>query len=247
MTEEKTISIANIQRDVEMELSNKETLHTLVATTFKGLTESNVRQAMVEGFLRGYTLKDFLEKNIYAIPYNVKQRDGSYAQVYSLVISIDQVRKVGMRSGVSGMEEPKYEEGASGEIISCSLTVHRRLPGSDLIGDFTAKVYFSEYVGDKMIWKTKPRTMIAKVAEMHALRKACPEELAQAYVEEEFDSERKQAEVVKPTVDIASFEAKLKATQSLDELMKVWADLPAEAKAACKDLKDGLAETFGTK
>jgi hypothetical protein len=28
-------------------------------------------------------------------------------------------------------------------------------------------------------------TMIAKVAEMHALRKACPEELAKSYIEEE--------------------------------------------------------------
>src|SRR5579871_3679263 len=93
--------IIKIQREVELELSNKETLATLVATTFKGLSEHNVKQAMVEGMLRGFTFKDFLEKNVYAIPFIDK---------YALVTSIDYARKVGMRSGIVGKSAPNFEE-----------------------------------------------------------------------------------------------------------------------------------------
>ena len=38
--------------------------------------------------------------------------------------------------------------------------------------------------------------MIAKVAEMHALRMACPEELSQSYIEEEMDENIKMGEIV---------------------------------------------------
>jgi len=221
-----------------MELSNKETLNTLVTTTFKGLSELNVKQAMVEGMIRGFAFKDFLEKNVYAVPYG---------QNYSLVTSIDYARKIGMRSGVVGKSEPKYEEDPRGGIVSCSVTIQRKIPGGDTIGDFTAKVYFSEYSTNRNLWASKPRTMLAKVAEMHALRMACPEELAQSYVEEEMErAERKDGQVIRPTVDLKECEAKLKATKSLEELKTVWAALPAEAKGdkSILDLKEGLKAQY---
>ena len=50
---------------------------------------------MIEGYLKDFTSKDFLQKNIYAIPYGDK---------YSLVTSIDYRRKIGARSGIVGKD-----------------------------------------------------------------------------------------------------------------------------------------------
>lgn len=235
MSEEKSLSVATIQNEVDLELSNPETLKTLIATTFKGLEGHNVKQAMVEGYLRGFDFKDFLQKNIYAVPFG-----GGY----SLVTSIDYQQKIAMRSGVTGIDAPVFEE-KDGNLISCSVTVHRRLPHSETIGDFTATVYFAEYRSEKAIWKQKPRTMIAKVARSHALRMACPEELAQSYVEEEF--EKKDAVAEAPAFDVKEYEAKLKAAQTTEELSKTYASFPGKVKAVLFDLKESLKAQYAEK
>lgn len=190
-----------ITKEINTELQKQDIQNALLGTTFKGLSLANMKTAMFEGMSRGFSFKDFLEKNIYAIPF----KNG-----YSLINSIDYSRKIGMRSGVVGVSEPTYETDGE-KIISCSIIVKRRIDG--YVGDFAAKVYFKEYYsghknedgtvkknqyGDVKanLWDTKPRTMIAKVAEMHALRKACPEELAQIYVEEEMQKETQVLEVV---------------------------------------------------
>ncbi|HVB33745.1 MAG TPA: recombinase RecT [Patescibacteria group bacterium] len=211
------------------ELSNPEMFNALLVTTFKGLTKDNMKLAIVDGMIRGFTFKDFRERNVYAIPYGSN---------YSLVTSIDHARKIGMKSGVVGKSEPIFEE-KEGKLFSCSITIKRRV-GSD-IGEFVSKVYFDEYSTGKNLWVTKPRTMIAKVAEMHALRMACPEELAQAYTEEEIERESKPATVVP---DITEYKAKLEAATTLDELKNAWAALPAEAKKELADLKESLKKKF---
>lgn len=221
-------NIVKIQEEVGLKLSDKETMKTLVATTFKGLSEPNVKQAIVEGMLRGFTFQDFLQKNIYAIPYGEK---------YSLVTSIDYARKLGARAGLVGKSEPVYEmEGA--KILACSVTVKRQLKGT--IGDFSAKVYFAEYTTGKNLWTSKPRTMIAKVAEMHALRMACPEEMSQVYVQEEMDQRISGKAAGLEPIDIEAYGKKLEACKTMNELGKVWSDLPGEAKLKLVELKDHL-------
>lgn len=222
--------IAVVQQEVAKHLENKETLKTLVATTFKGLNEAVVPQAMVEGMLRGFTFKDFLEKNIYAVPFG---------QTYSLVTSIDHARKIGMRSGVIGKTEPSFEE-KDGKLISCAVTIKRRI-GND-IGEFSERVFFPEYTTGRNLWVSKPKTMLAKVAEMHALRMACPEELSQSYVEEEIEREDK----AKPAIhaDIDGSKKKLEATKNLEDLKTVWASLPVEAKTALATLKEELKKKY---
>lgn len=222
-----TTDIIEIQNSIKKELGNKSVMDALVATTFKGLAVPQIYLAVQEGILRGFEFKDFLEKNVYAIPYG---------QGYSLVTSIDYARKIGMKSGIVGVSAPTYEE-KDGKIISCSITVKRKV--SDYIGEYSATVYFDEYNTKRNQWTTKPRTMIAKVAEMHALRKACPEELSQAYSEEE-----KQKEIEVPEFDVAPFKAKLEATKTIDEIKTVWASLPAEAKAGLVELKDELKKKY---
>jgi hypothetical protein len=170
-----TTNLIKIQEEINRELANKDVFNALVVTTFKGINQNLIKRALMEGMMRGYTFKDFLEKNIYAIPFG---KDG-----YALVTSVDDARKRGMRSGVVGKKK----------IISCSVTIKRKV--NEYVGDYTATVYFDEYFkagrnGYPSLWEQKPRTMIAKVAEMHALRMACPEELAQTYIEEEMDKEK---------------------------------------------------------
>ncbi len=216
------MEITEYKEEINRQLADKETFSTLVTTTFKGLAPTSVKRAILEGMMRGFKFKDFLEKNVYAIPF----RDS-----YSLVTSVDYARKVGMRSGVVGVSEPVYEENDKG-IISCAVTVKRKV--NEYVGEYTAKVYFSEYNTGNNLWKSKPRTMIAKVAEMHALRKACPEEMAQSYIEEEMHAEAK----VVVEVPVEPHKLKLEAAKSLEEVKQVWSDMPIEAKQKLGALKD---------
>jgi len=172
-----TTDIVKLQGEINTQIANKEVFNALANITFKGLEPQLIKRAMLEGCLRGFTFQDFLQKNVYAIPF----KGG-----YSLVTSIDYSRKIGMRSGVCGKSEPIFEE-KDGQIISCAVTIKRSVSG--IVGEYTAKVYFNEYTTGRNLWVNKPRTMIAKVAEMHALRSACPEELSQTYIEEEMAKE----------------------------------------------------------
>lgn len=225
-----------INNEINTEIAKQDVQKALLATTFKGLTFNSMKQALMEGMMRGYKFKDFLEKNVYAIPF----RDG-----YSLITSVDYARKVGMKSGIVGVSAPTYETDGE-KIISCTVTVKRKI--DSYIGEYTATVYFAEYYkggynGKPSLWDTKPRTMIAKVAEMHALRKACPEELAQAYVEEEMQKETvviplKQEitdEIRKKVLDTTSEEALKAVWEEHKGLGKDFAKLVVEHKKFIKD------------
>ncbi len=233
MTEKPTTELAEIRKEIEHQLADPETLRGLIATTFKGLTEVNVRQALLEGMGRGFKFEDFLKKDVYAI---------SYGNGYNLVTGIDYNRKIGMRSGVIGVTEPEYEFDPNGNPTSCSVTVKRRV-GQD-IGEYSAKVFFREYTTGKNLWQTKPLTMIAKVAEMHALRKACPEELSQSYVEEEL--EQRSAPRPEVAIDLDALHNKLTECKSLEQLARTWANLPSAAKKALESTKDEMKAILTT-
>jgi hypothetical protein len=210
--------IAKVKEDINIQLENQETMKSLMDTTFKGLNPQMVKRAVMEGVIRGFNFNDFLEKNIYAIPF----KGG-----YSLITSIDYARKIGMRSGIAGKDAPIFEE-KDNKIISCTVTVKKKT--GSYVGDFTATVFFSEFYkagknGYPSLWDSKPHVMIAKVAEMHALRMACPEEMAQMYVEEEY--QQQEAVLV---FDSSEYETKLKGAKTLDELKRAWDSLPAPAR-----------------
>jgi hypothetical protein len=92
-----------------------------------------------------------------------------------------------MRSGVVGKSAPLYGYDKDGNLESCTITIKRKV--NEYVGEYTATVDFKEYSTGRNLWATKPKTMICKVAEMHALRSACPEELSQAYIEEDYQKE----------------------------------------------------------
>lgn len=223
MSAEKSEStVALIKQEINKQLADPETMKSLLDTTFKGLEAATMKRALLEGMVRGFSFKNFLEKDVYAIPYGT---------TYSLVTSIDYSRKIGARSGIVGMDAPVYRE-EGGKVVSCAVTVKKRFPDG-YIGEFTAEPDFKEYSTGKNLWSSKPKTMIAKVAEMHALRKACPEELAQSYVEEEF--QKPEAPVHAVALDLDELRLKLQACMTLDDLEKVWADMPGDARTALKE------------
>lgn len=229
---EQESKVALIKSEINKQLGDAETLKSLLDTTFKGLEAPVAKRAMLEGMLRGFTFQDFLERNVYAIPYS---------NSYSLVTSIDHSRKIGAKSGIVGVDEPRYEynvDSHSDYPISCSMTVHKRFPDG-YVGDFTATVFFKEYSTGKNLWTSKPRTMIAKVAEMHALRKACPEELAQSYVEEEIQRETAAPKEV-PAIDLTAHEERLRACKTIEELETTWADMPGDGKAALRPVMEEM-------
>lgn len=226
--EDKKSIVSVLKVEINRQLADPETLKSLLETTFKGLDAQMMKRALLEGMMRGLPFEAFLKKDVYAIPF---------AGGYSLVTSIDYARKIGARSGVVGVDAPVYRE-ENGRVISCAVTVHKKI--GDYVGDFTAEVYISEYSTGRNLWASKPRTMISKVAEGHALRKACPEELAQNYFEEEVQRETIKAEVKEITSKDYSEESDaLFACQSIEALNKYFADLSGEAKVALKGIYDG--------
>ncbi|MFH1187848.1 MAG: recombinase RecT [bacterium] len=179
MEDKKLSIVAQVNNELNVEFTDPAVVRALTATTFKGFKDVNVvKQACLEAMINGYTFQDILKKKIYAIPFG---------NGYSLVQSIGDVRAIAMKSGQIGKDAPIFEEDKNGNVISCSVTIKKLTQG--FIGDYTAKVFFKEYNKGRDNWVTKPRTMIAKVAEMHALRMAFPEQLEKAYIEEEFDKD----------------------------------------------------------
>lgn len=226
------------------ELQNdKQSFTKLMDITFKGLKPETAMVAMLEGRMNGFTLQNFFQKDVYAVPF---------AGNYSLVTSIDWARKIGQKSGVCGVTAPIYTEDDKGNVLTCEITVKKSING--IIGEFTALVYFKEYyTGHKKedgtikknqygdvkptLWDTKPRTMISKVAEMHALRKACPEELKKAYVEEEMEREKvtvfdnEDTKEEKKAEDTRNWKQKCEDCKTVEELGNVWVEMPASLKA----------------
>lgn len=233
-------TVTEINKTVMKELANKEIMLSLIDTTFKGLGEIQVKKAITEGIMRGFEFKDFLEKNVYAIPF---------AGGYSLITSIDYARKIGSRSGVVGKSAPSYEmvEGSAQNnerVLSCTVTIKKK-DKDGYVGEFTETVYFNEYTTGKNQWATKPRTMIAKVAEMHALRMACPEELSKAYAEEELQKEAEIPEISEE--DLILYTEKLESVKTLEELKVVWAELPLEVKQKLEARKDQIKAKLSPK
>jgi len=229
MSEEKTaLSIPEITKEIDLTLADKETVGTLISTTFEGFDESLLRQAIMKARMMEFDLRDILIGNIYAVKYNGKDGKGPTVQI---ITSVGHIRKVGARSGVVGKDEPVFERDAADNILACSVTI-KKMTGT-YVGDFTAKVYWGEYSTGKNLWLSKPHTMISKVAEAHAIRMACPEEAKNMYIAEEFEqkyNEAKPANVEVSDEQIEQAQADMSSAKTMDELTKTFLALPLELR-----------------
>lgn len=150
---------------------------------------------------------DPLTRQIYCIHRNTKNPQGNWIKKMTIQTSIDGFRVIAERSGdYAGQDEPVFIE-ENGKLISCKITVYRfrdnvRYPAA------VGLAYWSEYCQESSsMWKKMPHTMLAKVAEALALRKAYPQDLSGLYTNEEMaqSDELKQPVNVTPASPVGKF------------------------------------------
>ena len=108
----------------------------------------------------------------------------NFGGTWQITTTIDGYRALAEQTGAyAGSDAAVFTETEQGGILSATVTVwkmvdHQRVP-------FSATVYWAEYNANNFTWKKMPRTMLAKVAESHALRKAFPAVLSGVYTADE--------------------------------------------------------------
>jgi phage recombination protein Bet len=109
--------------------------------------------------------------------------------------SIDGFRVIAERSGMyAGQDEPVFSYTESGELLKCSLTVYKFGPAGQRYAAATGVAFYKEYYPNPMnLQKSLAHTMISKVAEALALRKAFPQDLSGLYTTEEMQQADKPA------------------------------------------------------
>ena len=137
---------------------------------------------------------DPLTRQIYAI-----KRAGRM----TIQTSIDGFRVIAERSGsYAGQDEPIWVDDEKGFPVTCSVKVYKFNNGTRYCAG-VGVAHFKEYYPNPMnLQKSMPHTMIAKVAEALALRKAFPQDLSGLYTGDEMN----QAEPTQVTEDIPTEE-----------------------------------------
>jgi hypothetical protein len=145
--------------------------------------------------------------------------------------SIDGFRVIAERSGkYAGQDEPVYTYDESGEILKCAVTVYKFNEQGIRYPAATGVAFYKEYYPNPMnLQKTLKHTMIAKVAESLALRKAYPQDLSGLYTAEEMQ----QADTPPPSEDMKEELIAQLVDLNLEEDVQKKA---YEAIISCKDL-----------
>ena len=101
--------------------------------------------------------------------------------------SIDGFRVIAERSGMyAGQDEPVFTYDDKGEILKCAITVYKFSPNGQRYPAATGVAFYKEYYPNPMnLQKSLKHTMISKVAEALALRKAFPQDLSGIYTSDE--------------------------------------------------------------
>lgn len=131
--------------------------------TAMGLQLPEKHKKMFIELSQAYGLNPF-KREIYAVGYGDK---------FNVITGYEVYLKRAERTGLLDGYETNWEEDANGNIKSCTCAVYRK----DRQHPTKQKVYFSEYNLGTAIWKSKPHTMIEKVAIAQAFRRAFPDEL----------------------------------------------------------------------
>lgn len=136
---------------------------------------------------------DPLARQIYAI-----HRKQNGVDKMTIQTSIDGFRVIAERSGdYAGQDEPEFET-IDNKIVKATVRVYR-FRGDSRYCAAVGVAYWDEYCPlyngqPSGLWQKMPHTMLAKVAEALALRKAYPQDLSGIYTSEEMN----QADKVEP-------------------------------------------------
>lgn len=130
---------------------------------------------------KAFQLNPFI-REIYGIPYGDN---------FNIIVGYEVYLKRAERSGfLAGWRV--WTEGEGSGLKGC-VEISRK----DWTSPFVHEVYFSEYNQNNSMWKSKPHTMIKKVAIAQGFRMAFPEELAgMPYTSDEIQVEHSQPTVV---------------------------------------------------
>ena len=111
-------------------------------------------------------------------------------------MAIDGFRSIAEATGLyDGQDEPVFELDDEGLVVCAKVRAYRK----DIGRPFVGVAFWDEFCqrtkeGDPTkMWRTMPRTMLAKCAESQALRKAFPEELGGLYSTEEMGQAENEA------------------------------------------------------
>jgi phage recombination protein Bet len=167
---------------------------------------------------------DILTKEIFFMKY------GGVAQIFA---GRDGFLTLAHRSGMfDGMKS-----GTNGSVRGGDLVGYCEVFRKDMTNTFYVEVDFLEYNGNSKIWKEKPKTMIQKVAESQALRKAF--NISGIYSPEEFNTLPDQPQQLEPQ---QAPQDKIKPkVQAVKEIAKIQQD-KVEAQKKLKETKKALKE-----
>lgn len=183
-----------------------------------------------------------LTRQLYCIHRNVKQGN-AWVKKMTIQTSIDGFRVIAERSGnYGGQSEPIFTE-KDGQLISCKVSVfrfHNEVRYEAAVG----VAYWDEYAPKNNegkvtgMWAKMPHTMLSKVAEALALRKAYPQDLSGLYTGEEMNQADVQTASYIKTHEIAEdLELAIDLVVSLEELKQLYVlntDMVEENKAIKK-------------
>jgi phage recombination protein Bet len=183
---------------------------------------------------------DPLTRQIYCIHRNQRNQDGSYSAKMTIQTSIDGFRVIAERSGdYAGQSEPDFVY--EGDKLKCCKIAVFRFRGDVRYQASVGVAYWAEYSQNSGLWTKMPHTMLSKVAEALALRKAYPQDLSGLYTSDEMA----QADVVeiKPEpktqpkpIEISSLDAQdykdleyvLLQCKDIESIKEVWESCPEE-------------------
>jgi phage recombination protein Bet len=195
----------------------------------KGLVKSIVFPNCTDDELRLY-LFECDRRGVHPLDrliFPIKRNDGGGGTRVTFQCSVDYLRAEAADTGeYDGQDEPVFgTTGADGYPESATVSVYKKGVDRPLTGTARWKEY---YPGEKLgfMWRKMPFHMLAKCAEVLALRKAFPKRLAGLYVPEEMQS-----------VDAGEGKARLKEPQK-----KTPAEQPKVPESfAGKEVKDPAA------
>ena len=116
------------------------------------------------------------------------------------VVGIEGVRLIAIRTGLhAGTGAPQYTYKDDGKPDACTIEVLKINPMNGREVPTGMTVFYDEFYDPfGPVWQDKPRYMLAKVAEAHALKKSF--KMGQIYIPEELPVERAKIEVDSKTV-----------------------------------------------
>ncbi len=172
----------NVAQIRDNKMDNRMDEATRIVKDYLSLVGQKIPQQDVKRFLeicKAFNLNPF-KREIYLIP----RGDGA-----SIIVGYETYLKRAERSGkLDGWRV--WTEGSmkDGTLKAC-IEIKRK----DWSQPFYHEVYFNEYRQDTHIWRTKPITMIKKVAIAQGFRLAFPEELGgMPYTQDEVDVEKEE-------------------------------------------------------